>query len=358
MADAKLTDRKGLPIAEEKAGRIIIHSWPRLLLFDLFLLAALILATRVATFLHELIGHALAAAALGGHVSAIRVTLLGGGKVSYHFGRELISSGLFLVAMGGIVVNMVTGVVSFAVLGRLRKRPGWTLFLVLFGMASLLGAVAYCALGFYYRVGDPAKWLQGPSPGAEWLWVPFLALSPIVSYAVMKAYLVLSDGWFPADGLKGRMAVTFLTLGVASFMYAGLYGLTSQRSVALDTPLLAYQRAEREVRVLKAEKLKRELRKAHPGLSETEIRRIARRTTIVVRPDEVPTRLPLKPVIAFLYAAGALFALKTGKRGVSEMPGHITPESAILVIAAASALMGLLAWTDGWIYHERIVGTL
>ena len=357
MSDAKLTAWKGFPIAEQKAGRIIIHSWPRLLLFDLFLLATLILATRVATFLHEFMGHALAAAAMGGHVSAIRVTLLGGGKVSYHFERELVSSGLFLVAMGGIIVNIATGIVPFVVPGRLRKQPGWGLFLILFGMVSLLGAVAYCALGFYYEVGDPAKWIQGPSPGGGWLWVPFLVGSPIVSYAVMKTYFILSDGWFPADGLAGRIAVMALTLGVASFVYAGLYGLTSQRSVALDAPLLAYQRAEKGVRESKAEELNRKLRQAHPGLPETEIQRIARRNPIPVRPDEVSTKFPLKPVIAFLYAGGALFALRTGKREVPEMPGHIAPESAILVIATASALMGLLAWTDGWIYSERIVGT-
>ena len=327
-----------------------IFSWSSLLLFNLFLLAIMILATRLATFLHELIGHALLALTFGGNVSGIRVSLFGGGRVFYQLEA---GSGLLvrpLVAFGGIFINILTGILPFLYIRKLGKRPAWALFLSLFGMVSLLGALAYTSLGFYYDQGDPAAWHKDPSPVGTWFSIPFLVFSPFVSYFVIKSYSILTESWFPARTFQGRIGILILTLGLTGCAYAGLFGLTGQRVMALDTPSLAYQRAEKEVREIKKEELYRSLRKSRPELPEEDARELVEKMPIIVEPDDVPKKFPLIPIIVVLYAAGALFALQNTKGGMVDSYERIAPRSGIFAVALAGAILGVLAWTGGWIW--------
>jgi hypothetical protein len=348
---------KGPLVLEQKVGvrffsALFPYSWRTLLFFDLFLLAVLIIATRLATFLHELIGHALMASAFGGEVNGVRMSLFGGGHVYYLLSRE---SGLLvrlLVAFGGIIVNMLSGLLLFIFIRKPGKRSGWAFFPILFGMVSLLGAVAYCALGFYYDHGDPVAWADRASPQGGWLSIPFLVVSPFVSYFAVKAYSIINEAWFPTKTYLGRVVMLVLTLGLIGGAYAGLFGLTDQRSVALDAPLSAYKRAEEEVIKRKVEELFRRLRESHPELSETEIQRLVERTPIVVNPDEVPKKFPLKPVIAILYAAGALMALRGVREGVPDSHPGVDTRSFIMAVALAGAALGALVMTGGWIYRS------
>lgn len=326
-----------------------VFSWRSLLLFDLFLLASLILATRTATFLHETLGHAFMAIALGGQVNAIQISPFGGGHVYYHLGG---GSGLFLrflAAFGGILINGLSGIGSILFVQRLSKRPGWAVFLNLLGMVSLLGAIAYSALGFYYDQGDPVAWIEGSSSDSEWFWIPFIILSPFVSYFAVRSYCILNEAWFPTKTCLGRIGMIILTLGITGCAYASLYQLTKQRSTAMDAPLIAYQRAEKEVRRVKKQLLYRTLRESHPEWTDEEIRRSVEKTPIMVKPEEVPKKFLLKPVIAFLYITGGIVAVLF-KRGPGETFMRISPRSAIWVAVLAGAVLGVLGWTEGWIW--------
>jgi hypothetical protein len=325
--------------------------WRYLLLFDLFLLAVLILATRLATFLHEFIGHALLAAAFDGQVNGVRVSLFGGGKVFYQLPTEAGLSRHFLVAWGGIIVNMLSGLLPFVFIRRSPRRPGWALFFLLFGMVSLLGATAYCALGFYYDQGDPVAWNHGAVHRTGWLWIPFLVISPLVSYFSVKTYFSLNGSWFATRTFMDRVSVMILTLGVAGCAYAGLYAFAGQGSVALDTPASAQRRAEKEVRKIKREELFGKLRESYPELSKAEVQGLVERIPIVVRPEEIPKKIPLKPVIAVLFLSGALLALWRANEGISDPPGRLSSRSMLTVVALAAAVLLALIWTDGWLYR-------
>jgi hypothetical protein len=324
---------------------------PNLFLFNLFLLAILILATRLATFLHELMGHALMAVIFGGDVNGVRVSLFGGGRVYYNLNAQ---SGLyvhFLVAFGGIIVNILSGLLPFIFIRRFNNNPIWTLFFILFGMVSLLGAIAYSALGFYYQVGDPVAWIEGPLQRETWFWIPFLVVSPFVSYFVLKSYSMVNERLFPAKTILNRVCTMILTLGITGSAYAGLYGMTGRQSTALNAPSSAYQHAKKKVKKMKIEALYRNLRENRPELSEAEVRRLVEQTSIVIKPDEVPKKFPLKPVIAILYTAGGLLALRRIKSGMSDSIMRISTQPAIFTVALAGAVLGLLAWTGGWIYQ-------
>jgi hypothetical protein len=325
-------------------------SWRDLLLFDLFLLALLILAARLATFLHEFAGHSLMTLAFGGQIKGIRITLLGGGEVYWHFTTSLALTAGFLVAFGGIIVNLLSGLLPFKLCGRLENRPAWALFLIVFAMVSLLGAFAYAALGFYYDVGDPVSWMEGPSPKGGLLWIPFVVIFPVASFFTVRAFSILLQRYFPAKTFPGKIGILLLTLGVSGSAYAGLYVMTRQRSLAMDTPLLAYERAEREVLEEKKDRLFRSLRKSRPELSAEEVRRMVARTPIRVRPEEVPERVPLRPVLGLLFALGALFALKRAKADGSLSRAPVDLRATTLAVVLALAVLAVLAWTGGWVY--------
>jgi len=81
--------------------------WQAILLFDFYLLAILVLAGRLATCLHEIVGHGLTAVMFGGRVNGVHVSLFGGGWTDYQFDREIGVTARFLVSFGGIFVNFL-----------------------------------------------------------------------------------------------------------------------------------------------------------------------------------------------------------------------------------------------------------
>jgi len=218
-------------------------------------------------------------------------------------------------------------------------------------MVSLLGAIGYCALGFYYNQGDPVAWSNTPSPSGGWLSLPFLIIAPFASYSVVRAYSLLNARFFSARSLAGRGIILLITLGITAGAYYGLYGLTGQRSTALDSPTAAYRKAEREVRLVKIMELFNRLRESSPELSEEEVRQLVKKTPVMVKPEEVPQKFPLKPVILFLYFAGAFFALRGVKDTGISSSIRINPKTVFLTVFLAMAGLCILAWTGGWIFR-------
>lgn len=325
-------------------------TWRRILIFDLLLLLLLFLATRSAAFFHEGLGHALTTAVSGGTVRGIHLTLLGGGKVFWHFDATPPLHAVLLVAFGGILVNLISGLALLGQTGHARTRPLRALFMVLFGMVSLLGAIAYSALGFYYGEGDPALWMRGQHTFARYLWIPFLGVTPLASFFAVRSFLRVSEQWFPAGTFILRVRNVILTLGLTLCAYGALYAFTDQQSTAMDTPRLAYQRAEREIREIKAAQLQRIMALAHPEWTQSEIQHRIRLIPIVVDPHEIPWSFPLKPLLAAGFLLGALAALRHGEKS-GLRPLNIHYRGAPAVILLAGAVLAVLVLSGGWIYR-------
>jgi hypothetical protein len=297
------------------------------------------------------------ATVFGGDVNGIRVSLFGGGHAYYELRSESGRFVRFLAAFGGILVNIISGLLPFMFMRRFLKNRAWVFFLVLFGMVSLLGAISYCTLGFYYEQGDPFAWIEGPSSVSQWLWFPFLILCPFTSYIAIRSYSVLCDQLFPTRTFTGRFVMVVLTLGVAGCAYVALYSLAGQRLMTWDAPTLAYERAEHEVKKSKMEELSKGFRKSYPELSEAEIRNLIQRMQIVVKPEEIPKRFPLKPVIAGLFVLGAVIAIRRRKRPLPYPDVDLAPRHTAFAVIASAAVLGLLVWTDGWILGGSVAGS-
>lgn len=335
-----------------KAGmsEVRVIPWPYLFFFDLFLFSLLVLSTRLATFLHEVVGHGLTAAALGATISGIRVSLFGGGNAYYRFHAELGPAALFVVAFGGILVNVVTGALAIALADKPGVYRGRTVFLSVFGIVSLWGGLAYACLGFYYGVGDPAASVREFTGASEWLWLPFLAGAPLAAYLGVRSFLRSVRSWFPADGFAGKILVLTLTLGITGAIYASLYVTTEQRSVALETPSIAHLRAEERVRQEKRAELGRQLRKSHPEWTEEDLARALERVTIEVHPEEVVRKPPLIPFLVFAHLIGALLALRPSRGSTPSYP-RISPLVTVSTVVLAAATLTFLVATGGWLWR-------
>jgi hypothetical protein len=168
----------------------------------------------------------------------------------------------------------------------------------------------------------------------------------------VRSFLAPLRVFIRGNGFLTRVALLALTLGVTICAYAGLYGLTHQRSAALETASIAHTRAMEAVRAEKRAELFRFLREALPDLSEEETARLAASTSILVRPDEVPGSPPLMPVLALLQILGALTALRGMQRTPASFGSWFTAQRVAATCLLAAAVLAFLASTGGWIWKS------
>jgi hypothetical protein len=303
--------------------------------FALLLLALLVPASRLAVLLHEAVGHALTAALLGARVTGIDISLFGGGATHYTFGPGTGPAARALAAWGGIGINLLTGWIAIALGRRLDHRPVLALFVSLFASASLLGAIAYAALGFYYHVGDPA--LATARDGGHAMWIVWLAAAPAAAWVALRRYGEIQATLLPSNTAARRIGIAAATLGASCAAYAGLHAIEGRPLVAADAASMDRRRAEAEARRHRLEEALAKARAAHPDLGEAELRRLVESSLPPLRPEEVPSRFPLAPVIAGLYAAGGI-----GGLACARAPGKTIPPPAPRAAAWAAGLAVLL----------------
>ena len=216
-------------------------------LFDAFLVGLFILSTRLAVFIHEVLGHAAHAWLTGGHVEAILISLLGGGKVVGHPGCQDLFY-MFCFSFSGIFLNLVFGVAALAHVyaSSSESKAGiWDFFWFCFATASILGTLAYLVTGLYHAYGDPAGWIKvSPQKLVPWS-VVFLLPLPVAAHLCTTAYLGLQEQLFPSRTKKSRLGKTCLLLGISCLIYAFLFYFSGQSIASLDAPRMARGAAKR-----------------------------------------------------------------------------------------------------------------
>ena len=320
------------------------------ILFDLLFISFLILSSRLATFLHEVLGHALVAVLSGGSVSAITVSLFGGGYTTAGTGSHHVFV-RFLFALSGIILNLITGFIAIH-LGKSTAGRNFlaSLFLSVFAMVSLAGALAYLVLGLYYDFGDPTAWIIN---GYGWfyiMWVPFLLVSPFVSYMAAQLYISLQQRVFSSETFFKRLKITLVTLGISFVAYGILFFTTSQSLVSLNASDYAYKRAETRVLEIKKTELSERLLKENPELTDEQLRSILEKIPVVVEPDEVPVKFPMLPVLAGLLITGGLFGIGRKKTRISDGNVRLNQNVVFLFVLVSILVIIILSYTDGLIY--------
>lgn len=274
------------------------------LLLTILLFSFLIISSRLATLLHEGMGHWLVATLFDGDCRGIYVSTWGGGYADCDLGE---TSGIIphlLYGFGGIIVNLLCGVALIAIYERIKDKTGLALFVVFFGLISILGAYSYLVAGIYYDVGDPSGWLTTGSAFSTFTILILLCIAPIISYYVFQKYLMIQQSIFPAHKTSKRLIILFGTLGLSICIYFLVFIATSEKLMITDAPRIYVEESKEEIRQAKLEALRQSLLETNPNISAEELKRLLQGADIVVSPEEVPRKFPIIPILSAAYLLG------------------------------------------------------
>ncbi len=289
----------------------VLHIWEarfimKILQITVFLYLIIFLTTRVATAIHEVLGHGLASVLMGGVLTGVSINLFTTGSASY----ELVGSGLLprvFTELAGIAVNLVTGVGCLIVLAKMRLKWEVRIVLCVFAMASIGSQLIYLVMGTYYGQGDPLVF--GELFGTlKWLvWLLFLILMAPATYILTDSFLRLQEEMFPSKSLEARGRILFSTLIAASVIY-GVCFYAEDRSTGFLGGMTASERSITE-----------KARKAVEGQPLTEKERIEQIEAIKNQLRPFPI---IAPVFLVVLVSGLVALLKTKHRPPSSAPHH------------------------------------
>jgi len=274
------------------------------LLLTILLFSFLIISSRLATLLHEGVGHWLVVTLFDGDCRGIYVSTWGGGYADCDLGK---TSGIIphlLYSFGGIIVNLLCGVALIAIYERIKDKTGLALFVVFFGLINILGAYSYLVIGIYYDVGDPSGWLTAGSAFSTFTILILLCIAPIISYYVFQKYLMIQQSIFPAHKISNRLIICFATLGLSICIYFLVFIASSEKLIITDAPRIYVEESKDEIHQAKLEALRQRLLESNPNISADELERYLKGVDIVVSPEEVPRKFPIIPILSTAYLLG------------------------------------------------------
>jgi len=274
------------------------------LLLTILLFSFLIISSRLATLLHEGIGHWSVATVFDGNCRGIFVSTWGGGYADCDLGKTSEIIPRLLYSFGGIIVNLLCGVASIAILERIKDKPRLALFVVFFGLINILCAYSYLVAGIYYDVGDPGGWLTNGSALSTFTISILLCIAPIISYYVFLKYLMIQQSIFPAHKISNILIIFFGTLGLSICIYFLVFIATSEKLMITDAPRIYVEASKEKIRQAKLEALKQRLLESNPNISAEELERHLQGVDIVVSPEEVPRKFPIIPILSAAYLLG------------------------------------------------------
>jgi len=322
------------------------HNLNEYALFTILLFSFLILSTRFATFLHEVVGHGLITVLLGGKCDSIHISPWGGGYANCELKADAGILSHFLHNFGGIILNLISGLISFFICKKSKIKISLALFLAIFGLISILGAYLYFIVGLYYNVGDPAGWIPSGIHSSMLLYLLLFSMTPVLAYYTFSTYLIIQEKIFPSTRSTKRLMKCFITLGFSVVVYSVIFFFTSQRLIILDAQKISYEISESEIRQKKLEKMVEKILKDRPSISREELNHILGDTTIVVDPDEVPTKFPIIPVLSALCFIGFLFSnngTKSLPKGIYKVPlsKKVVLVNMVIAVSVVSILSNL-----------------
>jgi hypothetical protein len=201
------------------------------------------LAYIVSVFLHELGGHGLSCAFLGGHIAE-----LGGFYVDCQY-TGMADAAIRLVALAGPLVSVVTGIGGFLLFRRLQKgNTHGRYFTWLVGTISLLQAAGYLVFSGITGLGDFGTSRDGVvyQLTPAWLWRGGLTVVGVLAYALaISLSLKRVDEMIGGSGIERirraqRLSLlSYITGGVVSIVIGSLnpHGLVIVLSSAAASSL-------------------------------------------------------------------------------------------------------------------------
>ncbi|HEU4339655.1 MAG TPA: hypothetical protein VFS19_06265 [Planctomycetota bacterium] len=316
-------------------------SWKRLLLLDGALLGLAILASRAALLLHEGVGHGLTALALGADRIHLKLSYLGGGYVTSP-GLSTSALGHSVHLLGGIGVNLLTGLIAWFVARRMKRRGLGYAFLLMLAAGSVGQALFYLANGFYYGEGDPQGFVgpRGDLARYQWMWVLFVVPFAAAAGLAARGWLDFLATHAPVDTPRRRFAWTMATVAVVTAAYFALWALTWDSRVDVT---MRQQRVKTEI----AREIQRRPPPPPPLPPAPPAQPVPPPPPAPppVTEADVASRIPPPIAAVTMLAAGLVGAglVLWRAKPPPAKPSRLTPVRAVVPIVLAAAAIGCLA---------------
>lgn len=271
--------------------------------------------SRIGLIVHELIGHGAATLAVGGRVTDVQLFYFAGGYIRYR-----ITGGALVIAMGGIVVEVVIGAVLVLAFARREQLPGRIVRAI--GCALIIHASWYLATGTWHGYGDGVQ-LHRLLGDARWIVaVPAALVACAAAYFGARTVLGPLAATVPGSR-RARIAGTVIAVIVAGGIQLG--AALGEVALRRDTTYSKAMKPERE-RVISremAEWVEAQRRQGQPPTAEDRAR----------MQREVADRHPTFP---FAYVLGALVLLSIGVGAARSRatPGGMVPGRLVAIAAA------------------------
>lgn len=343
-----------------KATGIKRNSPYRVALFAFWLMLILIIADWIQIVVHECLGHSPVCILNGGTVYGYGIVSLGCGYTIAALGKASpLIHVLFL--MNGMGMNCLLGLVTLLWLRRrMRRTPDigglFNVFLAMFIIHSITGALGYAFRGFLFGEGDAGGALPYlPASFKDYAWVPFFLAGPAAGYLLMKPYTALQQRLFPIAWPVRRLGLTLVTLGGVFICYQELQA--TFRLPFLGDEMRTTHREKMKLREAQIVEATERLQREHPTLSKEEVRQQVAKLPAELK--AVPTAKDFKPLLNW---AQALFLLAAAA-AVWRAPQSVTPlfppiraaNLAIPLVVVASGL-AIIFWLGPIFWLPRFGG--
>jgi hypothetical protein len=202
----------------------------------MFFFAWLFVIHSVATVLHEVGGHGLAATIVGCGVDGFNLTYFGRGLVRFTQCTQGTWTRRVIIDWAGLAVTFSVGVVAMAFQRRAGLTPLSRLLLALSATQFLLADLAYATSGGFYEFYDPALTaVILESHGLHVLaWLPplvlYAAVAPYGARAIVDAF---REHFGPRTRLQ-RLKESTATLGAAWLLYFAAFRI--EEAIRTDMP--------------------------------------------------------------------------------------------------------------------------
>lgn len=328
----------------------------QLILYIFLLTSTIIVTSRIATFLHEVGGHALTAICYGESIDTISISLFGGGYVNVSLSNIESTSAHILFSLSGIIVNIVTGLIPLIFWKKIIKfKFLWSVNLIIFSIISLCGSLAYLIMGLYYEYGDPVHWTNTPPQWYLNLWWFFMCLAPIVTFVLTKFYFSVQNMIFQTSNYRQKVIVTTVSLGLSTLIYSGLFMITQQNIASVSAPTQYQEKAYEKLKEQQYQKAYQKIKSEHPDWSDKKIQDTINLNDISVELDDIPSVFPIWPILLSLFVLGGLIGLKQ-KHIESQRNLKLTTMcyEIFVYLAFTLALITLLFMLDSIIYSTKL----
>lgn len=259
--------------------------------------------SRVTLVAHEFVGHGGVALAVGSTIDGFELFLFAGGHISSVRDTPLTQAESLSIALGGIAVQLLLGIVALALTRWCRRGSIAHIALLAYGGVVIIHGLFYLSAGTFHGYGD--GWGLNRALGADrvYLCVPIAAAVVAITYAATARLVGVLRSRLPGDSRGAQLGAILVAGALAGGGHAALsFGELALRPDPVYQEVMAH-RYEHDVQAALNAYLARQQAR---GVAVSERDKREKRRALVEKYKPFPFNLTLGVLVGIAFFAGAI----------------------------------------------------